>query len=43
MADKKPAPQQEAKPEPKAKDESAHDRIDRLEALMRANGWSVDD
>ena len=41
MADKKPAPK--AKPEPKAKDDKLHARIDRLEALMRANGWSVDD
>ena len=39
MADKKPA----EKPEPKDESAKLHDRIDRLEALMRANGWSVGD
>lgn len=41
MTAKKDEPKAEAKG--KSETDKLHDRIDRLEALMRANGWSVDD
>lgn len=39
MADKKP--EEAPKKEKPVRDDLAHERIDKLEALMRANGWTI--